>query len=83
MADFECICSVVKGERDIAWGEDCYCWYPKPNYNERIVRCRDCEYAKWKAKDCDGADIYRCRKFKFDVSPDGFCAWGERKAVER
>lgn len=43
---------------------------------EEIVRCRDCKYCI--ANVCmspDGDGDY----LRFEVLPDGFCAWGERK----
>lgn len=57
---------------------------------ERVVRCRDCEYARISHEDyfADGkhypTDTVMCERqgkdmwpFKtFTVSPNGFCAWG-------
>ena len=83
MADFECTCFVVKGERAAAWGEDCWCWYPKPNYNERIVRCKDCKFCLEKCKYFNGSPVcVRCGSEidgfdAFETEPDGFCKWGE------
>ena len=46
--------------------------------HERIVRCRDCKFGvdggEYCAEDCADSWDWRC------VEPDGFCAWGERKA---
>lgn len=49
---------------------------------EEIVRCRDCKHG-YKA-DLSG-NWYECMKpdgngdyARWDVEPDGFCAWGER-----
>lgn len=43
---------------------------------EYIVRCRDCRFSLAHGNGCmRNQDIY-------DVEPDGFCAWGERKVVE-
>ena len=40
---------------------------------ERIVRCRDCRFSLAHGNGCGrNQDIY-------DVEPDGFCAWAERK----
>lgn len=51
---------------------------------EEIVRCRDCKHG-YKA-DLSG-NWYECMKpdgngdyARWDVEPDGFCAWGERRA---
>lgn len=74
--EFEVTCKVTKGERDIAYGEDCYCYYTQPNYNERIVRCRDCGADTTP----DGVRLnYRryCILQDRIVEPNGFCAWGE------
>lgn len=86
MADFECTCSITKGERALAWGDDCYCYYPKPNYTERIVRCRDCKFGvpepNGKSVVCFGRLVETwdyengCEK-ENHVEPDGFCSWGE------
>ena len=53
---------------------------------ERIVRCRDCRYATDEGYGCkhfshyeQGAS-YRWEDVPADVEPDGFCAWGERRA---
>lgn len=46
--------------------------------HERIVRCKDCKFGvdggEYCAEDCADSWDWRC------VEPDGFCAWGERKA---
>ena len=41
---------------------------------ERIVRCRDCAWSEAREyrRHCD-------RTGSFQIEPDGFCAWGERK----
>lgn len=46
-----------------------------------IVRCRDCaDFDRWDY--ADGSTRNVCARFQFvDVTPDGFCAWGERKVV--
>lgn len=50
---------------------------------EVVVRCKDCKYSRWKAKDCDGNDIYKCLIQRFyEVTPDGFCAWGRTAMTE-
>ena len=55
--------------------------------HERIVRCRDCEHFTpneefWfgpiLAATCGSCDFWAGTKCK--VTPDGFCAWGERRA---
>lgn len=44
----------------------------------KITRCRDCKFGvdggEYCAEDCADSWDWRC------VEPDGFCAWGERKA---
>lgn len=46
---------------------------------EEIVRCRDCvDFDRWDYT--DGTTRNVCARFEFvDVTPDGFCAWGERR----
>lgn len=40
---------------------------------EPVVRCRDCRFSLAHGNGCGrNQDIY-------DVEPDGFCAWGERR----
>lgn len=44
--------------------------------HERVVRCRDCYFAY----EIEGG--YWCDRFVYGrehVTPNGFCAWGERK----
>lgn len=42
---------------------------------EEIVRCRDCRYASYDSRWC-----YRLLNAEEPpITPDGFCAWGERK----
>ena len=60
---------------------------------ERIVRCRDCEYARimrpldWRTgKPSTVIEEWYCQwhsnaEGASDIEPDGFCAWGERKEV--
>ena len=45
---------------------------------EEIVRCQNCVYfERWEYT--DGTTRNVCERFEFlDVTPDGFCAWGER-----
>lgn len=43
-----------------------------------IVRCRDCVFMnQWGLEEID----FECvrQMDPFDVTPDGFCSWGERK----
>ena len=44
-----------------------------------IVRCRDCEHGLFDGKVCDrlSPDF---DEYWFSVAPDGFCAWGKRRA---
>lgn len=57
----------------------------------RVVRCRDCKHIlRYHGVDPEtglpiGAEDWRCNHFKkregpFEISPSGFCAWGERRA---
>lgn len=54
---------------------------------EEIVRCRECAHY-YEAEEYHPQGNYdrRCCKYfgtyDDEVEPDGFCAWGERKAVE-
>jgi len=62
--------------------------------HERIVRCRDCEYARimrpldWRTgKPSTVIEEWYCQwhsnaEGASDIEPDGFCAWGERKEVD-
>jgi len=45
-----------------------------------LVRCRDCEYLKPRDEECGGRNW--CKRMSFEVTPDGFCAWGERRESE-
>ena len=40
---------------------------------EEIVRCRDCEYYNDYLGSC------MRRLYPYGATPDGFCAWGERR----
>lgn len=43
---------------------------------ERVVRCRDCKHYTE-----DEAEYYHyCGSWCEQVEPDGYCAWGERRA---
>lgn len=51
---------------------------------ERIVRCRDCRhYYECEEYSPHGNYVRRCCEYfdsySDDVTPDGFCAWGERR----
>ena len=46
---------------------------------ERIVRCRDCHWAKPDQSDHDYRGEYRCNMWIADVSADGYCWRGMRK----
>lgn len=53
---------------------------------EEIVRCRDCEHAvhffPWiTPSKRSKVEVWTCRWAAegFDIEPEGFCAWGERK----
>lgn len=45
---------------------------------ERVVRCRDCLFAKDGGVRC-GHFLDECGDGPALVYPDGFCAWGERR----
>ena len=55
---------------------------------EEIVRCRDCEYCREHDMRAYGGDRSQllCHHFSmssgagWSVEPDGYCAWGERRA---
>lgn len=46
---------------------------------EEIVRCRDCRHFK---KGEEEQPIDWCCYFHDEVTPDGFCAWGEKVVSE-
>lgn len=50
-------------------GYEGWSWLP---VLEEIVRCRDCEHYD--------ADDMECRENGIRPEPNGFCAWGERRA---
>ena len=57
--------------------------------DEEVVRCRDCKYVTDEGYGCkyfshyeQGAS-YRWEDVPAEVKPDGFCAWGEEREVER
>ncbi len=48
---------------------------------EEIVRCRDCKRFSLDNSDHDYRSGWWCHRWNTDmVKPDGFCAWGERRA---
>lgn len=57
-------------------GVDCYI------KRGEIVRCKDCKYCEWYIKSHYKNGIehesYECRQYKIAVTPDWFCADGER-----
>lgn len=46
-----------------------------------IVRCRDCDHGLFGGKTCDRLDP-GFDEYWFEVEPDGFCAWAERRTDE-
>lgn len=48
-----------------------------------IIRCKDCKHCEWyiKAHYKNGIEVesHECRKYKMAVTPNWFCADGERK----
>ena len=44
--------------------------------HEKIVRCRDCRHYT----DDEMEYYHYCGSWCEQVTPDGFCAWGERRA---
>lgn len=55
----------------------------KLRWNVPVVRCMDCEQFAADNSDHDYRSGWWCHRWDTDrVVPDGFCAWGERKAVE-
>ena len=52
----------------------------EPQEYVKVVRCKDCIYFyKYGFK----LEYTECKHFDCDVCEDGFCAWGERKEVEK
>ena len=50
--------------------------------HEQVVRCRDCARATW-GETFGGIRTLVCRRFQsfnHETTPDGFCAWGDRRA---
>lgn len=47
-----------------------------------IARCRDCKRIAIDQSDHDYRESLWCGLFRMDVSLDGFCAWGERRASD-
>ena len=45
---------------------------------ERLVRCKDCEHGLFGGKTCDRLDP-GFDEYWFEVEPDGYCAWPERR----
>ena len=51
----------------------------------KVVRCRDCEHSylfdmSWKSPKTDDKRYCKYGSFlQYEVSDDGFCAWGERR----
>ena len=72
-------------------GYEAWDWLP---VRERIVRCRDCEYARimrpldWRTgKPSAVIEEWYCQwhsnaEGASDIDPDGFCAWGKRRESE-
>lgn len=51
---------------------------------ERIIRCRDCKHAKVLGKFLpNGFPFPYCKRTELMITPDGFCAWGKPREVER
>lgn len=64
------------------------CWYDIDDgwiageYRDEIVRCRDCK--EFAFGDVEYATVDWCDYWGAYVeSPDGYCAWGERRNDER
>ena len=62
----ECVCS---------WTDDGK-WQSSPD--EPIVRCKDCRYV-YEHADARGRWPLCGLVTYFNVEPDGFCAWGEKR----
>lgn len=64
-------------------GYEAWHWLP---VRERIVRCRDCaSVCEDGTLDCHGPlvqtwDYWNDEPLRNPVPPDGFCAWGKRRA---
>lgn len=62
---------VLKGEHVCAlWNDEIY------HVHEPIVRCRDCRHFKPGEEE---PPVDWCDWFHDEVTPLGFCAWGERR----
>lgn len=50
----------------------------------QVVRCKDCKFFGFFEDDNEtAANEYCCYWGSLGVEPDGFCAWGEKRANER
>lgn len=50
-----------------------------------LVRCRDCKHCLTDGEGrylTDGEGRYVCMSLRYTTTPDGYCAWGERKESE-
>lgn len=55
-------------------------WYVN---SEPIVRCRDCRWLRQDMSDHEYRSGWWCDLGRFDPMPNGFCAWGERRVMEK
>ena len=73
-------------------GPDGWHSYSFGEAREHIVRCRDCKHFCEDRRDTANGwvDVFVCYSEQWstvslmpshEIEPDGFCAWGERKAV--
>lgn len=46
--------------------------------NGEVIRCRDCEYLMDRT-DARGKRYTCANQLYFEVTPDGYCAWAERR----
>lgn len=54
-------------------------WVVRPENScirEEVVRCMDCEFFNFRDEECGGRNW--CKRMSFEVTLDGFCAWGKR-----
>ena len=49
---------------------------------EEIVRCRDCIHLFEPSYSNFSCECWRIAAWEFNVTPDGFCAWGEKEMAE-
>ena len=62
-------------------------WNEVVSFVKNVVHCHECKHYKWWLDDGKQTDRGYCEKFRdedeydhwWDIEPDGFCAWGEKR----